>query len=219
VLEREDALRQGYRNSLSNLAHSLKTPLAVLQARVNDEVKDPALQARLNEQLARINQVISYQLQRPLSREQQGLRQRVPLRQSVQRLLRSLDKVYADKDVRWELDINTSLNFSGDPQDLLEILGNLLDNAFKYGRGKLRITAQQTEQRLTLWIEDNGPGVPPDQREQLGQRGLRLDSRQTGQGIGLAVAKDIIDSYGGRLAIGESDLGGAAFQLELPLEV
>ena len=218
VLEREDALRQGYRNSLGNLAHSLKTPLAVVQARVNDEVQDPALKAQLQEQLARMNQVISYQLQRPLSREQQGLRQKVPVEQSLERLLRSLDKVYADKGVTWELEADHTLNFSGDPQDLLEVLGNLLDNAYKYGRNRLRITARREEGCLKLWIEDNGPGIPPEQREQLGQRGLRLDSRQSGQGIGLAVAVDIVASYGGRLDIGESELGGASFRLELPLE-
>ena len=219
VLEREDGLRQGYRNSLGNLAHSLKTPLAVLQARVNDKVKDPALKTELQEQLARMNQVISYQLQRPLARRQQGLRQKVPVKQSLDRLLKSLDKVYADKGVMWELEADDSLSFSGDPQDLLEVLGNLLDNAFKYSRGRLRITATQTEQHLMLWIEDNGPGIAPDQRKLLGQRGLRLDSRQAGQGIGLAVTMDIIASYGGRLDIGESDLGGAAFRVELPLPV
>ncbi len=100
--------------------------------------------------------------------------------------------------------------------DLVELLGNLLDNACKYGRGRIQVSAEGDSEYLRLSVEDNGPGIPEDQREQVIRRGQRLDTLQAGQGIGLAVAADIVGSYGGQLSIGESELGGAAITAQLP---
>lgn len=217
VLAREQALRQRYRNSLSDLAHSLKTPLAVLQARLNVDSSDSELQQTLAEQVTRMDQVVSYQLQRAVSSQQQGMNQRTDVDQVVQRLLRALHKVYADKRVECHSTIIIGTVFAGDEQDLMELLGNLLENAFKYCHRQVRICARCEDQALIITIADDGPGIPPGQQERILQRGQRLDTSQPGQGIGLAVSVDIIESYGGKLTIAQSDLGGAEFTLYLAL--
>ncbi|ARU29350.1 ATP-binding protein [Cellvibrio sp. PSBB006] len=216
VLAREEALRQRYRNSLSDLAHSLKTPLAVLQGKVNQGSSDGDLQQTLAEQVTRMNQVVTYQLQRAVSSQQQGLNQRIDVEQVVQRLVAALQKVYRDKQVDCQTSVNNSL-FVGDEQDLLELLGNLLENAFKYCHRQVRLEARTEQQQLVISISDDGAGIPIDQQERILQRGQRLDTTQPGQGIGLAVSADIIASYGGQLHIDRSSLGGAAFILTLPI--
>lgn len=217
VLAREQALRQRYRNSLSDLAHSLKTPLAVLQGKVNQQTSDPDLLQTLAEQVGRMNQVVSYQLQRAVSSQQQGMNQRTDVDQVVQRLLGALQKVYQDKQVDCQTTVVMGCIFVGDEQDLMELLGNLLENAFKYCHRQVRLTAQCEQQHLIIRISDDGAGIPPDQQERILQRGQRLDTSQPGQGIGLAVSADIIASYGGTLKIDQSALGGAEFTLSLPL--
>ena len=216
VLAREEALRQRYRNSLSDLAHSLKTPLAVLQGKVNQDSSDGDLQQTLAEQVTRMNQVVTYQLQRAVSSQQQGFNQRIDVEQVVQRLVAALQKVYRDKQVDCQTSVNNSL-FVGDEQDLLELLGNLLENAFKYCHRQVRLEARTEQQQLVISISDDGAGIPIDQQERILQRGQRLDTTQPGQGIGLAVSADIIASYGGQLHIDRSSLGGAAFILTLPI--
>jgi two-component system sensor histidine kinase PhoQ len=99
---------------------------------------------------------------------------------------------------------------------LLELLGNLLENAYRLCLSEVRVTLQESLEGTELCIEDDGPGVPPDQRARILQRGERLDRQHPGQGIGLAVVKDIIESYGARLTLGDSPLGGAAFKIHFP---
>src|SRR5690606_33710814 len=132
VLDREEALPQRYRNSLSDLAPSLKTPLAVLQGRVNEERRDSDLHQTMAEEVTRMNQVATYQLQRAVSSQHQGLHQRIGVKQVVQRLISALHKVYRDKQVDCQPNIASISVFVGDEQDLMELLGNLLENAFKY---------------------------------------------------------------------------------------
>lgn len=217
VLDREQALRQRYRDSLSNLAHSLKTPLAVVRARLDDAHIDPELHRSLDEHLERMGQVVTYQLQRVVSGQQQGLSQRTALAPVVKRLLSALDKVYRDKTIHCQCDLQPDAYFPGDEQDLLELLGNLLDNAFKYGCTQVSVSAHAESDLLTLHIDDDGPGIAPDDRDSVLQRGTRLDQLQPGQGIGLAVTADIIASYGGKLHIESSPLGGARLTTSLPL--
>ena len=163
-----------------------------------------------------MNQVVTYQLQRAVSSQQQGLNQRIDVEQVVQRLVAALQKVYRDKQVDCQTSVNNSL-FVGDEQDLLELLGNLLENAFKYCHRQVRLEARTEQQQLVISISDDGAGIPIDQQERILQRGQRLDTTQPGQGIGLAVSADIIASYGGQLHIDRSSLGGAAFILTLPI--
>jgi two-component system sensor histidine kinase PhoQ len=100
----------------------------------------------------------------------------------------------------------------------MEVMGNLMDNAFKYGGSRVRVALATAadSQGVSILVEDDGPGIPATLREEILRRGTRADTLNPGQGIGLAVAKEIIDSYAGRLDIGESNLGGASFRVQLP---
>lgn len=217
VLAREQALRQRYRNSLSDLAHSLKTPLAVIQSRLNRTSTDPELQELTAEQVARMNQVVTYQLQRAVSSQQQGSMQRTPLEPVTQRLLKALLKVYADKQITVNTYISEGSTFAGDEQDLMELLGNIYENAFKYGKKTVKVSSETLDKELLIRIEDDGKGIPAEQQSRILQRGQRLDTNQAGQGIGLTVAAEIIHSYAGQLFIRQSNLGGACFEIHLPL--
>ncbi|WP_027330320.1 ATP-binding protein [Marinimicrobium agarilyticum] len=220
VLERETFLRQRYRDSLSNLAHSLKTPLSVLRNMVHQEKPQSPVSETdrlLAEQVERMDQVVNYQLRRAVSEQQQGLGQQCLIRPAAERLCRTLEKVYRDKPPHFHLEVPEDAHFPGDEQDLLELLGNLLDNACKYSHGAIHLHAHQSPSALYLAVEDNGPGIPPAERPQVLQRGRRLDTLKPGQGIGLSVAADIATSYGGQLELDQAPSGGLIVRLTLPV--
>jgi two-component system sensor histidine kinase PhoQ len=136
-----------------------------------------------------------------------------PLRPAVERLLAAMAKVYADKALHAECAVGTELGFRGDEGDLTELLGNLLDNAFKWARSRVRVSASAVQGALHVSVEDDGPGIAPESAQDILERGTRADESVPGHGIGLAVVRDIVDAYGGRIEIGRSALGGAAVTL------
>jgi two-component system sensor histidine kinase PhoQ len=213
VLGREEALRQRYRNSLNDLAHSLKTPLAVLQGSIGQNPNGD--DQTLAEQVARMNQVVTYQLQRAVSSQQQGLHQRTPVAVAIERLTSALGKVYRDKQVICTLHLDPAVHFAGDEQDLLELLGNVLENAFKYCNHSVQVSTRSKGSDLMLIVGDDGPGIPAADQARILERGQRLDSVEPGQGIGLAITTDIVASYGGKITIVRSPLGGAEFRITL----
>lgn len=220
LLESERQQSERYRHSLDDLAHSLKTPLAVLQGvgEVISEQQSNAEQARtLQGQVNRMNQQISYQLQRASLRKSGLLRYQVKLKPLLASLIEALDKVYRDKRVVISQDYSAELRVPVEQGALLELLGNILENAYRLCISEIRITARLTETDCELIVEDDGPGVPKHQRERILKRGERLDTQYPGQGIGTAVVKDIIDSYGGQLFVEDSTLGGAQFRVIFPL--
>ena len=220
LLESERQQSERYRHSLDDLAHSLKTPLAVLQGvgEVLAARPDNAEQAgTLLGQVNRMSQQISYQLQRASLRKSGLLRYQVKLQPLLSSLLVALDKVYRDKNVRVQQDFSAELRVPVEQGALLELLGNILENAYRLSVSEIRISAQLTENCCERIVEDDGPGVPRHQRERILQRGERLDTQYPGQGIGIAVVKDIIGSYGGEFFVEDSDLGGAQFRVVFPL--
>ncbi len=210
------ARQQRYRDSLGDLAHSLKTPLAILQGLADQS--GPVAQAQqhlLSEQVDRMNQIVGHQLQRAVASGRTTLTRSLAVKPVVERLANTLGKVYADKEILWRIELSDEISFQGDEGDLMELLGNLMENACKYGRGQVRIDGEM-EEGLSLRIADDGPGIPPDQAHAVLQRGHRADQQQPGQGIGLAVVMDILNAYGGRLEIGRSAvLGGAEMTLRI----
>ncbi len=220
LLESERKQSEKYMHSLDDLAHSLKTPLAVLQG-VGENLAqqaDSATEARvLQAQVGRMSQQIGYQLQRASLRKSGLLRHRVRLAPVVQTLQDALSKVYHDKQVSVEQHYPGELRIPMEQGALYEMLGNLLENAYRLCLGRIRINARKMKNTCELIIEDDGPGVPASQRERILQRGARLDTHNPGQGIGTAVIKDIIESYDGQLHIEQSTLGGASFRILLPL--
>lgn len=219
LLHSEREQRQRYRDSLDDLAHSLKTPLAVLQGVGESLEHGDREQARvLQSQIERMSQQIDYQLQRASLRKSGLVRHQVDLKPLLDSLCSTLDKVYRDKQVLVSLEVADQARVPMEQGALLELLGNLLENAYRLCLGQVRVRLHEAPGQLALWIEDDGPGVPLDQRERILERGERLDRQHPGQGIGLAVVKDIIDSYDAELSLGDSELGGAAFRIAFRLD-
>ena len=216
LIHHAETRQQRVRNSLDDLAHSMKTPLAILQGIADNRQSLETEQCQtVQQQVARMNDIVSHQLQRASVSGRTTLVKAVPLAPVVQQIVRSLEKVYIDKATDCRLQIPESLSFYGDEGDLMEVLGNLLDNAWKYGASTVQVMAKE-EEGLTIVIEDDGAGIPESQLQQVLQRGSRLDQQQPGQGIGLAVADEIVTAYGGRLSIGNAALGGVAVSLFFP---
>lgn len=220
LIRHERTHLERYRNSLADLAHSLKTPLAVLRGIIESHnPSDAATQCTLQEHVRRMDQIVHYQLQRAAAVGRTAFAAPVDVSSVVKKLCASLDKVYAEKNVFCAIQTDNGLVFHGDEADLLEALGNVLDNAYKYCRGKVNVTARATandKPGLMVEIEDDGPGIPADMAQSVTQRGTRLDTATPGQGIGLAVAHDIVRLYHGALEIDRSELGGAKISLRLP---
>jgi two-component system sensor histidine kinase PhoQ len=221
LIDSERARSDRYRQTLDNLAHSLKTPLAAVRALL-DESGDRDFRARVNEQVGRMDEIVRYQLRKPAAgREQLGFAA-VPVAAEIDKLVAGLAKVYRDKAPRFDIRVAPEVRFRGDAGDFLEVAGNLLDNACKWCRRQVRLTigpARPDGDRsggTDMLIEDDGAGIPEDAAKLLMRRGARLDERTPGHGIGLAVATDIARSYGGQVTIERSPLGGAAIRVSLP---
>jgi two-component system sensor histidine kinase PhoQ len=219
LIEHSKAAQTRYRNSLDDLAHSLKTPLAILQS--SCEGKSDAgdhEHAIVREQVERMDQIIHHQLQRAAVSGRVTLARPVPVTRVVERLVRSLNKVYREKQVAVRLDLDPGSIFPGDEADLTEILGNLLENAYKYCSGQVRVGVRMEQDTgsghtLEISIEDDGPGIDPEQIDTILQRGKRMDETVPGQGIGLSMASEIITVYGGQLTFASSTLGGALLRI------
>ena len=207
-----------YRDTLGNLAHGLKTPLAVMRSSLPAAGGGAALGAEID----RMSGIIEHQLKRAAASGGALLGQApVEVAQVAADLRGALLRVYADKDLAIELAAAPAAQFVGDRGDLTELLGNLLDNACKWCRTRVRLTATSDaaagpRERLNLVIEDDGPGISAEDRARVLQRGVRGDETVPGHGLGLAMVRDTVDLYGGRLAIDTSPLGGARFVLRLP---
>jgi two-component system sensor histidine kinase PhoQ len=200
LLEHQEKRQKRFINALADLAHSLKTPLAVLRGHTQNN--DPVVQ----EQLDHIDDIIGYQLQRAATAGGKVLQQPIEVYPIVERIIAALKKVYADKRIRFYNQVIESFKIPFDEDDLMELLGNLLDNAAKHGGNKVEISVNQNLHSIV--ITDNGPGFPEDAQNLL-RRGVRADSRTAGQGIGLAVANEIAVAYGMKLVLGNSNTGAS----------
>ena len=210
-VERERDNRERYRRAMGDLAHSLKTPITVLNNA--SATLAPADERLFREQLERMENTVAHQLSRATALRPVVPRETVEVGPLVERLRNTLDKAYADKGVT----VRTSgtARVRGDERDLLEMLGNLLENAYKYCRSDVRVAVRDGDGACVI-VEDDGPGVPVDARGRVLERGARGDSAHSGQGIGLAVVVELPAAYAGRLSISDSDLGGARVTLEIP---
>lgn len=209
LLANQNRQKQRYRNHLSDLAHALKTPVAVLNTSALSQ------QPELKEQLDRITSMIEHQLKRAASSGQDIWKKQIEIKPVADKLIAALNKIYRHKNIHIKLQCASDAVFRGDETDLMEILGNLLDNACKACRHQVALTVQTKHQQLLLSIEDDGPGVPADKRQQLFERGARLDTYKDGHGVGLAIVAELVQSYSGKLTLDDSELGGARFQLSL----
>lgn len=236
LLDSERNRIQRYRDTLGNLAHGLKTPLAVIRASLGASESAPATastaagsaptadaQATIQLEIDRMAQIVEHQLKRAVAGGGVTLGQ-APLSvlPVVMELRAALLKVHANKDLRIEVDVPARIAFLGDSSDLLEMLGNVLDNACKWCRSRVLVSARVDDaralaQRLSIVIDDDGPGIAPADRKRVIERGVRTHEHVPGHGLGLAIVRDAVMLYGGRFFIDASvELGGARVELQLP---
>ncbi|MAA74723.1 MAG: ATP-binding protein [Salinisphaeraceae bacterium] len=212
MLASEQQRLKRYRNALGDLAHSLKTPIAVLRGLSVDKTLPDEHRRQLDQQVGRVNEIVDYQLQRAAAAGKRALAPQLALAPVVQKMAGALRKVYREEGTRFAIDIPADISLPIDEGDLTEVLGNLMDNAAKYGGGRVRVSASRKRGQVDIMVDDDGPGFPED-AEKLLLRGARADSRREGQGIGLSVAAEIVEACNGRLALGRSDAGGGRVAL------
>lgn len=207
------------RHALGNLAHALKTPLTALTqlAEQPPPAHDMTTWWRdLRHQLQHIRNLTERELKRARIAGGSVPGQRVLLDREVADLVATLHQIHRERHLRIEVHIPPDSALPGDRDDLLELLGNLLDNACQWAATTVRLTANANDERLWLQIEDDGPGCPPERLGQL-QRGMRIDESRAGHGLGLAIASDIVEQYGGTLWLGRSvALGGFLAEVAFP---
>lgn len=218
--EREHLKR--YRNTLDDLAHSLKTPLAVARSRLESTDAETDVRHDLLDQVQHMDQIVAYQLARAKASGHSTFAAPIPVQPHAEAVVRSLERVYVAKNILCEFDIDEGARFYGDEGDLLELLGNLLENAFKWAHHRVLLHVARVapvdprswRAGLDIRVEDDGPGIPPENMEKVLQRGVRGDERVQGHGIGLAIVEDIVRGYHGVLHVDRSgELGGACFHV------
>ena len=199
-----------YRNALGDLAHSLKTPLAVLRNLVDSDDLPEETRKTVSDQVKRLDKTVEYQLQKAVASGRKALAAPISIEKVAQKLLNTFRKVYVDKQIDFKLNIDPDIKFVGDEGDLMELLGNLMDNACKWCRKKVMVSVFSTDGMLTILVEDDGPGIAKEEQEAILKRGVRGDSQVEGHGIGMAVVRNLVEEvYQGKLTIENSVLGGA----------
>lgn len=216
LLDHEQSRRERYKNSLADLAHSLKTPLAVMRGELDRKQNSQSFRHTAHEQLNRVSELVDYQLQRAATEGQSSLQSPVSLGEIIHKILKSLDKVYQDKSIRRQTEISQDIYIHADEGDMYELLGNLLENAYKYCNEQVNIYITLHNTLISIHIDDDGNGIPQYAQADIIERGKRIDSQIEGHGLGLAIASDIIDAYQGEIKIEQSHLGGARFIIQLP---
>ena len=210
LLEHHDRSVRRARTAAQDLAHALKTPLAVLA--LEAERPGPQLAPLVSAQVAKMRASVDRHLGRGVAVD---TRSRTPVAPVVDALLALMQRVHGDRGLVFERLPGPDAVFAGSREDLEEMLGNLLDNAGKWGRSKVTVQVVQAQDRLMIKVADDGPGLPPDAFAQATGRGVRLDERTPGSGLGLAIVRDIAEGYGGRVGL-ETQSVGLTARLDLP---
>ncbi|MCP8937732.1 sensor histidine kinase [Alsobacter sp. SYSU M60028] len=208
------------RTQVGNLAHALKTPLSVI---VNEAAPDRgALGDKVREQAAIMRDQVSWYLERARAAARAGsVGAATDIAPVVDGILRTSAKIYRDRDVAFAREGEPELRFRGERQDLEEMVGNLVDNAGKWAASRVLVTVGSAPDKdgrpfLRVLVDDDGPGLPGDVRDEMLRRGVRLDESKPGSGLGLSIVADLAGLYGGRLTLDDSPLGGLRASLVLP---
>jgi len=208
LIEHAQTRQNRYKNALGDLAHSLKTPLAVIRS-VIEKINANELTQQLDEHISKIDNSIQYQLQRATSSGKSLSKNSIPLDKTIERILSTLNKVYIEKNVITQKEVLAETKIPMGEDDALELFGNLLENAYKWCASKVMITLTESNNKYTVCIEDDGVGVAEQSRKKILERGFRADSSTPGHGIGLAIVQDILAMYHSEIEISTSRLGGA----------
>lgn len=208
----QERLRQGrYREALSFLAHSLKTPLAVLRNSADDAAQLPRVVAQ---QVSRMDDIVQHQLARAAASGRALFAAPLPIEPILRRIRDSLAKVYGDRSLVLDIDCDPKLTWRIEEGDAFEMFGNLMDNAAKWARHEIAVRVWTHEGALCIRIEDDGPGF--SDTDSVLQLHVRGDEKVPGHGVGLAVVDELVTSHGGTLALARSARGGAQVDVVLP---
>jgi signal transduction histidine kinase len=202
-----------------DLAHGLKTPLAVLsnEAERLERCGQAELAAVIDQQVSLMRRQVEYHLahaRAAASGAQSGVRTSIV--ESVEGLSRTLRRLHADRGVTIEMNVSPNHAFRGQREDLDEMLGNILDNACKWAKARVSVASAAQSDRILITVDDDGPGISESLREAVLQRGVRADEAAPGSGLGLAIVRDLAAVYGGSISLEESPMGGLRARLCLP---
>lgn len=216
VLDQDAARIDRARTDVGNLAHALKTPLAILAAEAGRRSGSPEL-AQVRDQVGAMSQVVDRYLTRAAAAgSRRTLGARTETAPVVTALRATLERIYAERRIAFATELEPGAVFAGERQDLEEMLGNLMDNAWKWARSRVRVSLVREAGTVRFEVHDDGPGLAPEAAEHALQRGTRLDENEPGSGLGLSIVADLADLYGGSVALFASDLGGLCARLTLP---
>jgi signal transduction histidine kinase len=211
----EQRLRRS-RDALSDLAHAIKKPLTVIQQQTNNNDSAEAAKNTIMKQTNEIYQLTDRILKRARLAGHSHSGALFSFSEDLPALITTLEMMHPNKTVRLSTDIPADINCPIDRQDMLELLGNILDNAYKWAHHNIMLSASNIDLNFHICIEDDGPGADPDKINELSQRGVRLDEKIAGHGFGLAIAADMVNDYGGEIRFQRSDkLGGFRADINL----
>ncbi|HKR89734.1 MAG TPA: sensor histidine kinase [Phenylobacterium sp.] len=204
------------RMHVGNLAHALKTPISVMLTEA--EQRPGPLADVVARQARTMRDQVDHHLRRARAAARaQGQGERTSVAEILDELARTLERIFRDKGIEIDWDAADDLFFLGERQDLLEIAGNAMENACKWGRARVRVRAEAVgEERMLLTVEDDGPGLPAEAREGVLKRGARLDESAPGSGLGLSILLELARAYGGTLKLDAAALGGLRVEVLLP---
>lgn len=215
VLDVNADMVQRARTQAGNLAHAVNTPLTILGNAAAQE-RGP-LADLVREQVASASRQVEHHLARARAAARQATGLRTPVQAPLAALVRTMARLHAGRGIGFTLEGEPAQwDFLGDAQDLMEMLGNLLDNAGKWAAQAVRLEVAGLEGQLLLTVDDDGPGIAPDEQQRIFARGERLDERRPGAGLGLDIVRDLVQTYGGSIEAGRSPLGGLRMRLRLP---
>lgn len=215
---REEVVRRAIAKA-GDLAHGLKTPLALLSQEADraESAGQEETAAAIRQQVDRMRRQVDYHLAHARAAASGALPgARCPIKESADRLARTLLRLHADRGLTLEVEIPPEHAFQGQVEDLEEMLGNLLDNACQWAKSRVTVASSIAGQSVAITVDDDGPGLDPSLRDRVLKRGVRADEAAPGSGLGLSIVRDLAELYGGSIALAESPAGGVRARLLLP---
>jgi signal transduction histidine kinase len=203
------------RTHVGNLAHALKTPLAVLmnEARGNNDRVAEVVRRQAEAMTSNVNH---YLKRAQAAAQAEVLGARTGMKEPIEGIARMLERLHRDKNITVDVDADPRAVFRGEKGDLDELVGNLLENAAKWCKSRVKVKVSRSDDGIEVIVDDDGPGLPAEHRAKALERGKRLDESEPGTGLGLSIVTELADIYGGRLHLEDSPMGGLRARLELP---